>query len=297
MPFDLDGYLSARRRRIEEAIETCFRKRVPETSRVGRAMHYSVSAGGKRLRPILCLAGCEAFGGNLQDALAPACALEMIHTYSLIHDDLPAMDDDNLRRGKATCHTAFDEATAILAGDALLTLAFQILSDAEDPPTGPSRRLAVVNRLAAASGVAGMVEGQMRDIASEGRGLSFDELTALHAMKTGALIEAAVCCGALWCGADDPMLEPLTEYGRRIGLAFQVVDDILNVEGDPEKLGKSVGTDADRRKNTYPSLLGLEASRRMAAEQVNAALKVLEPLDRRADPLRAIARYVIDRDR
>ncbi len=298
-PFDLNAYLTACRGRIEEALEECLRRRVPGDSLTGRAMRYSLMAGGKRLRPVLCLAGCEAGGGDPGDALPAACALEMIHTYSLIHDDLPAMDDDDLRRGRPTCHKAFDEATAILAGDALLTLAFDVLSDiGPDVSAAESmKRLSIIRRLAAAAGIDGMVEGQMRDIASEGLSLDLEGLRALHRMKTGALIEASVWCGGASAGVDTVFLEKLSAYGGHLGLAFQVVDDLLNVEGDPAKLGKAVGTDALRHKNTYPSLIGLDASRRLAGEQVAAALSAIAGLDRRSDPLRAIARYVIERDR
>jgi geranylgeranyl diphosphate synthase type II len=298
-PFDLKPYLTDCRERMDQALEGYLIRRVPETSRTGRAVRYSLMAGGKRLRPILCLAGCEAAGGEPDDALPAACALEMIHTYSLIHDDLPAMDDDDLRRGRPTCHKAFDEATAILAGDALLTLAFAILADigSKSGASEAARRLSLIRRLAAAAGIGGMVEGQMRDIASEGVQLDLEGLTALHQMKTGALIEASVWCGGASAGAGSAVLERLSRYGRHIGLAFQVVDDILNVEGDPMKLGKAVGTDAMRGKNTYPSLLGMEASRKLAREQVEAALGAIADLDDRSDPLRAIARYVIERDR
>jgi geranylgeranyl diphosphate synthase type II len=298
-PFDLNAYLTGCRERVEQALAACFRNRGPGISRTGRAMRYSLMAGGKRLRPVLCLAGCEAAGGDPGDAMPAACALEMIHTYSLIHDDLPAMDDDDLRRGRATCHKAFDEATAILAGDALLTLAFDTLSDIdpESPASEAFKRLAIIRRLAVASGIEGMVEGQMRDIASEGEVLDLEGLTALHRMKTGALIEASVWCGGASADGDSALLNRLSAYGRHIGLAFQVIDDMLNVAGDPKKLGKAVGTDALRRKNTYPSLIGMEASRKLAMEQVEAALGTVADLDHRSDPLRAIARYVIERDR
>ena len=276
--FDFLGYLSDARDRVDEALAYCLSQRVPQGSRAGQAMHYSLMAGGKRLRPILCLAGCEACGGNRSDALPAACAVEMIHTYSLIHDDLPAMDDDALRRGRPTCHTAFDEATAILAGDALLTLAFEVLADVGDdtPEAGVRQRMAIVGRLSAAAGIGGMIEGQMRDITAEGTVLGLDELTVLHRMKTGALIEASV-----WCG----------------GVAGGAASDLLNVEGDPAKLGKAVGTDAKRQKSTYPALLGLTESKNLAEAQVEAALAAIDTLDRRSDPLRELARYVTERDR
>jgi geranylgeranyl diphosphate synthase type II len=298
-PFDFSTYLTDVRTRVDEALADCLSLRVPEGSRAGRAMRYSLMAGGKRLRPLLCLAGCEACGGDRSDALPVACAVEMIHTYSLIHDDLPAMDDDALRRGRATCHTAFDEATAILAGDALLTLAFEVLADVEDDTSeiGVRQRMAIIERVSAAAGIGGMIEGQMRDMTAEGTALGIEELTVLHRMKTGALIEASVWCGGMAAGAENDVLERLAEYGRHIGLAFQVVDDILNVEGDPEKLGKAVGTDALRQKSTYPALLGLAESRNMAAGHVEAALGAIDALDRRSEALRALARYVTERDR
>ena len=197
---------------------------------IAKAMEYSLMAGGKRIRPVLCLAACEAVGGVPEDALTAACALEMIHTYSLIHDDLPAMDDDELRRGKPTCHIAFDEATAVLAGDALLTLAFEVLSSANfNTGNQAAQSLQVIHLISAAAGYRGMIQGQMLDIASEGAKLSGDELETMHRLKTGALIEASLACRALLGGADSRQRELLNSYGRKIGLAFQVADDILNV--------------------------------------------------------------------
>jgi geranylgeranyl diphosphate synthase type II len=255
-------------------------------------------AGGKRIRPVLCLAACEAVGGLPEDALAAACALEMIHTYSLIHDDLPAMDDDELRRGKATCHIAFDEATAILAGDALLTLAFEVLSSV---PLADGKQatqwLRVIQLISQAAGYRGMVQGQMLDIASEGLILSADELKNMHRLKTGALIEASLACGALLGGADQRQKNLLNSYARKIGLAFQVADDILNVEGNPELMGKSTGTDSLREKSTYPSVLGIQASREFAEKLVQESLQALETFDKKADSLRGIAKYIIERNR
>ncbi|MCF8050470.1 MAG: polyprenyl synthetase family protein [Desulfobacterales bacterium] len=299
-PFDLKDYLVQRRVRIEDSLKALLNDRTVPNSRVGEAIRYSLLAGGKRLRPILCLAACEAAGGDANDALAAACALELIHTYSLIHDDLPAMDDDALRRGVATCHTKFDEATAIMAGDGMLTLAFEVLSDTwveSQNRFGPSEKIAVIHRVASAAGIRGMVEGQMRDIAAEGSALSLEDLTELHRLKTGVLIEAAVWCGGFLAGAQDHLLDELGRYGRSVGLAFQVTDDILNVAGDPEKLGKSVGTDAKRKKSTYPSLLGLSSSKTWARELVKEAIDAVSGFDHRAEPLRAIARYVADRQR
>ena len=226
------------------------------------------------------------------------CVLEMIHTYSLIHDDLPAMDNDDLRRGKATCHKAFDEATAILAGDALLTYAFQILAEqALRQGQQPGLWAQIMILVARAAGHAGMIEGQMRDIAAEGRVLSADQLEELHDLKTGALISAAITSGALVAGGSDRALSRLDTFGRCIGLAFQVADDILNEIGDPHLMGKAVGTDRLRQKNTYPALMGLEGAKRKGAELVAQALRSLDIFDSKADPLRAIARYVMDRQR
>ena len=263
-----------------------------------RAMKYSLMAGGKRIRPVLCLAACEAVGGEPEDALTAACALEMIHTYSLIHDDLPAMDDDELRRGKPTCHIAFDEATAVLAGDALLTLAFEVLSSGDfDKVNQAAQWLQVIRLISEAAGYQGMIQGQMLDIASEGLKLSVDELETMHRLKTGALIEASLACGALLGGADDRQKALLSDYACKIGLAFQVADDILNVEGNPELMGKAVGTDSQREKSTYPAVLGIQAAREFSIKLVQGALQALETFDKQADPLRGIARYIIERKR
>ncbi len=263
------------------------------------AMRYSLMAGGKRIRPLLCLAAAEAVGGRTEDALTAACALEMIHTYSLIHDDLPAMDDDRQRRGKPTSHIAFNEATAILAGDALLTLAFEILSTLEPAANSQRahRRLAVIHTIAGAAGCRGMIQGQMLDIAAEGTRLSRETLEAMHALKTGALIEASLHCGALLGGASRSQIQMLKTYAANIGLAFQVADDILNVEGNPQLMGKAVGTDALREKSTYPSLLGLEDSKRFARNLIQNALQAIETFDKKSEPLRAIAVYIIERKR
>jgi geranylgeranyl diphosphate synthase type II len=245
------------------------------------------------------MAAAEALGADPRTTLPAALALEMIHTYSLIHDDLPALDDDQLRRGQPTCHTHFDEATAILAGDALLTLAFEVLAKGARHPHSQQAGiwLEVIAHMATAAGYSGMVEGQMRDLAAEGQRLGLDDLRALHSLKTGRLLQAAVVCGAMIANADEDQLAALKAYGRHIGLAFQVADDLLNVTGDPRKLGKAVGTDADRQKNTYPALLGLDDSRAYAHRLVEEALQAIAGFDGRADPLRAIARYIVDRNR
>jgi len=290
--FDLSVYLARNNDRLDRALVN-YLASSGSGSRLAEAMRYSLMAGGKRLRPHLCLAATEAVRGSLETALPAACALEMIHTYSLIHDDLPAMDDDELRRGKPTCHVAFDEATAILAGDALLTLAFHVL--ASMPAVLPERCLAVIRIIAAAAGPGGMVEGQMLDMASEGRRLTPEELKNLHTLKTGAMIEAALVCGAVVAGGSRTQIDAVREYGKAIGLAFQVVDDILNVEGDPAVMGKAAGTDRVHRKNSYPDLWGLEKSKEFAQNLIQMAIQAIADFDAGADALRALAHYVVDR--
>ncbi len=294
--FNLSCYLIDRRAFIDTALDQ-FLPQDHENPLVS-AMRYSLLAKGKRIRPILCMATGEALKINDPGILTPtACALEMIHAYSLIHDDLPAMDDDDLRRGVPTCHKKFGEATAILAGDALLTLAFDLTSQPSDLLADSSSQLAVSNTLAKAAGHLGMVEGQSQDLHFEGKFLSFEALKALHQLKTGALIEAAVQCGAILAGADQNKSNALKRYAQSIGLAFQVTDDILNVEGDPEILGKAVGTDQVRGKNTYPSLLGLEQAKTVAQQLIEEALSALTSFDIAADPLRAIANHILLRKR
>ena len=295
--FDLTVYLSAKQKLINDSLEQILHGS-GGSGRILDAMKYSLMAGGKRIRPILTLAAAESVGGAPESALPAACALEMIHTYSLIHDDLPAMDNDDLRRGKPTCHIAFDEATTILAGDALLTMAFQILSSIDVARNEPCAVwLRVIQTIAKGAGYLGMIEGQMRDIEAEGRQLSRAELEKMHALKTGALIEASVHAGALLGNGTAKQIEKLGIYARNIGLAFQVTDDILNVVGDPAIMGKAVGTDNYRKKNTYPSLLGTDQSRVFAEELVNNALLALDIFDKESDPLRAIANYIIRRKR
>ena len=297
--FNLREYLKEKQSVINESLNRHIRRISTDyvSDRIVSAMEYSIMAGGKRLRPILCIAACEVVGGQIEKCMDAACALEMIHTYSLIHDDLPAMDNDDLRRGKPTCHVAFDEATAILAGDALLTIGFQILAAGtiEDNTDELRNRLNIIHRIAAAAGYNGMIAGQMLDILSEGKKLNIEELKQLHTSKTGALIEASVYTGALLGNATREQIDCLTDFSANIGLAFQVADDILNVEGDPAHMGKAVGTDNDRLKSTYPSLIGINASRQFAGELIGQALQALERFDSAADPLRAIARYIVER--
>jgi geranylgeranyl diphosphate synthase type II len=296
--FDLKTYLTARQAEINNALQERLPADASASQRIWQAMTYSLMAGGKRIRPILCLAACEALSGDYAHAMVPAIAIEMIHTYSLIHDDLPAMDNDDLRRGNPTCHKKFDEATAILAGDALLTHAFYLLAGPEDlKPSEAATRLSLIRMIAKGSGIQGMIAGQMHDIEAEGKELDWKKLEQLHTLKTGALIEASVLSGALLGGAEGQAMEALSRYARNIGLAFQVADDILNVEGDPKIMGKAKGTDQGRNKSTYPSILGLEKSRKFAKELVDEAMMALDRFDEKAMPLLAIAGYVVKRQR
>ena len=294
--FDLTDFLNDKRHVIDRALEKIIKSHFSDT-RLTQAMRYSLMASGKRLRPVLCMAAAETVGQVNSDVIAAACGIEMIHTYSLIHDDLPAMDNDRLRRGKPTCHVQFDEATAILAGDALLTFAFEIFASASVLPANAGIWLAVIQNISKAAGHKGMVEGQMQDIAAEGRMMTLDDLKTMHGLKTGALIEASVVSGALLAGGSASDIRQLEIYARHTGLAFQVVDDILNVEGDAIKMGKATGTDASRCKSTYPALLGLSQSKAFAAELVNNALHALEIFGNKADSLAAMANYVIERKR
>ena len=251
------------------------------------AVRYSLFAGGKRLRPALVLGAADIVSGEDACALPAACALEMIHTYSLIHDDLPAMDDDDLRRGKPTLHKIHGEAIAILAGDALLTMAFDILAEAG--------KIQVIREIAQAAGAAGMVGGQVIDLQSEGKQIPLASLRRLHACKTGALIRVAVRSGAMLAGATAEQIAALTCYGEKIGLAFQIVDDILDITGTEADLGKPIGSDEANEKSTYPSLLGLEPSRTLARETIQDAIATLEPFGNKADSFRQLARFIVER--
>jgi geranylgeranyl diphosphate synthase type II len=293
---DLKAYLAERRGLVNRSLEGYLPAVRGPAFRVTEAMRYSLFAGGKRLRPILCLAGAEAVGGDPGEVLPVACALEMVHTYSLIHDDLPAMDDDDLRRGKPTCHKQFDEATAILAGDGLLTLAFQVLGEAALQYEGrEAALLEVVRLLADAAGYRGMVGGQMLDLLAEGRQVTLPELETVHRLKTGALLTAAVRSGALLGGGSRSQVTLLTGYGEKFGLVFQITDDLLDVEGEAAEMGKATGMDAQRQKATYPALVGVEAARQWARRLVEQAVADLEPLGARAEPLQEMARYLLIR--
>ncbi len=293
--FDFKNYLEDKRQQVNRWLTDYIKQGFDISRPLCQAMAYSLLAGGKRLRPILCLAAAEAVGQTDDPhVLTCGCAMEMIHTYSLVHDDLPAMDNDRLRRGQPTCHVQFDEATAILAGDALLTLAFEVLTElAVDHPMGVN----AMRRISRAAGFQGMIEGQMRDLDAEGKTLDLDSLKQVHEFKTGALIEAAVVSGGLLGRASSARIDALSDYARNIGLAFQVTDDILNVEGDPDLMGKAAGTDLNRQKSTYPGLMGIDASKAFARELVNNALQALALFDTKAQPLSALANYIIERKR
>lgn len=291
-------YLEARRLLVEEALRRLLPPETAEPTLIHRAMHYSVFGGGKRLRPVLVLAAAEAVGGTVEPLLPVAAALEFIHTYSLIHDDLPAMDDDDFRRGRPTSHRVFGEAVAILAGDALLTETFRLLTAPDCVKRhDPKRLLTVIQEIAAAAGSRGMVGGQTLDIASEGQAVDAAHLESVHRRKTGALIRASLRAGALLAGASPGQLEAITAYGEAVGLAFQIADDILNVEGEAATTGKAVGSDAAKGKATYPAVHGLAEAKARAAALVAEALRALTPLDARADPLRGIARFIVERRR
>jgi geranylgeranyl diphosphate synthase type II len=289
----LEQYLERRRALVEEALDRFLPSVEAYPRLIHEAMRYSVFAGGKRLRPILTIASAEAVGGTQEDALPVAAALECIHTYSLIHDDLPSMDNDEFRRGKPTCHKVYGEALAILAGDALLTLAFSLLSqEALARKLGAERLSLLIQEVAKAAGSLGMVGGQVVDILSEGREVDRETLRYLHTHKTGALIRASVLAGALVASASKDELEALSRYGERVGLAFQIVDDLLDITGKQEEMGKPVGGDRRKRKATYPELLGQEESRRQVEKLINEAKEALTLFGELAWALRSIADYI-----
>jgi len=290
------AYSASSQARVNAALESLFVAPSPELARLYEAMRYSVMNGGKRVRPLLAYAACQALGGEAEQANGAACAVELIHAYSLVHDDLPAMDDDDLRRGQPTTHKKFDEACAILAGDGLQSLAFSALLDPRLNTADAEIRLQMVSALALAAGPAGMVGGQAIDLGSVGIKLDQQALEYMHRHKTGALIEASVKLGALATGrAEKSELKALQTYAQAIGLAFQVQDDILDVESDTQTLGKRQGADIARDKPTYPALLGLEAAKAYALELRDLALHALRPFDASAEPLRDLARYIVDR--
>ena len=293
---------SKRLRAYRQSVETALDRWLPgpdtEPPALHQAMRYSVLGDGKRIRPILLYATGEAFGLELKRLDGPACAVEMIHAYSLIHDDLPAMDDDDLRRGRPTCHVAYDEATAILAGDALQALAFHILAHDPDISANSKQRLGMIDTLAVASGSRGMAGGQAIDLVSVGKSLNIAELETMHLQKTGALIRASAELGALSADNVRPdMFERVSEYAKCIGLAFQIKDDILDIEGDTETLGKPQGSDIAMNKPTYPNLLGMQGAKQAARDLYEKAIECLTVFDERADTLKKIADYIVNRNR
>lgn len=295
-PTSLQAYQAFCEARISPLLEQLFAPPGADMARLYQAMAYSVLNGGKRVRPLLVLASCQALGGNTEDALAAACAVELIHAYSLVHDDLPAMDDDELRRGQPTTHIAFDHATAILAGDALQTLAFEVLTDDQLCPVSDAQRVQMVRCLAQAAGAAGMVGGQAIDLAATGQWVDQQQLERIHRHKTGALISASVQLGALASGMASPQQQKaLKAYAAAIGLAFQVQDDILDITSDTATLGKQQGSDTEQDKSTYPALLGLEQAQAYALQLRDDALLALAGFDQNADILRQLADYIVER--
>ena len=289
----LAEYVVEQQIRVEEALRHWVPQESTPPHSIHKAMRYSLFAGGKRVRPILCIAAAQAISASPAGIESAACALELIHTYSLIHDDLPALDNDDLRRGRPTCHKVFGEAMAILAGDALLTLAFQVLAQLD---CESDRKNRLIEELAVGSGtVGGMIGGQVHDLEGEGKPPTAGLLEAIHRAKTGALLKASLRIGGLYAGADDDQLQALSCYGEHIGLAFQIVDDVLDVEQPSEALGKTAGKDAQQRKITFPAVYGLERSREMAEQERIAARLALRSFDERAERLRELADYIVRR--
>lgn len=284
-----------RRALVEEGLVRELRTDEAFDARLAESMEYSLTAGGKRLRPILLMAAADAAGGRGEDYLTSACAVEMIHTYSLIHDDLPAMDDDDYRRGKLTNHKVYGAGLATLAGDALLTMAFELLARQQGVPA--ETMLRVVREISEAVGANGMVGGQALDLASEGKRIDMDTLRRMHMAKTGALFRASVRSGAILGGADEAQLAALTEYAEAFGLAFQITDDILDVTGDAATIGKPVGSDERNHKSTYVTLTSLEEAKRLAREAADRAHEALAPLGGKAAFLDELAEYLVTRDR
>lgn len=294
---NIKKYLEEKKQIVEDSMNLLLPSINGLPHNLHRAMRYSIEAGGKRIRPILAIASCNAVGGDEEDVITAACSLEFIHTYSLIHDDLPAMDDDDYRRGKPTCHRAFNEATAVLAGDALLTAAFEVLSRYDlYRNIDPEIVLEIIHDISRAAGFAGMVGGQQADLEAERKSIGLPNLEFIHTHKTGALILASVKIGAKLGGCSDSELKSLIKYGEAIGLAFQVADDILDVTGTTSTLGKDAGSDEARGKATYPSLLGLKESKIRVVELLDLALSSISEFDSKADPLRGIAKQIVNRN-
>ncbi len=292
----LKEYLKEKKAIIDTALRSCFSETDALTADLVKAMKYSLFAGGKRLRPILCMAAASAVGGSESTVLPVACALELIHTYSLIHDDLPVMDDDDLRRGKPTSHKVFGEALALLAGDGLLTEAFRLMCSKELRQEVPAEVIIdVIELIATASGYLGMVGGQVADIQAEGKVVPRSVVDFIHSRKTGAMIRASVRAGAILGGGSKKQISALTSYGEKIGLAFQISDDILDLEGDSFVMGKEAGSDDKKGKATYPAVAGLKESKELQANLVDQAISSLTIFGKEAQPLREIAKYIIER--
>ena len=292
---NIKTYLVSRQKLIERALDRYLPKADAKPATLHRAMRYSLFAGGKRLRPILCLAAAEACGGKIPNALPLACALECIHTYSLVHDDLPSMDDDDFRRGRPTCHKVFGDGIAILAGDALLTIAFEIVSNAK--PTSRYDTSILLREIAVAAGSQRLIAGQVADLEAEGKNVKRDQLQFIHENKTAAILKSSVRLGAMSANAEARKLSAITRFGQRLGLAFQIIDDILDVTQTSEILGKSAGKDIAAKKATYPAVIGLEKSRaeaRRLTRQAHKALSVFRSSD--AEPLHALANYLLERE-
>jgi geranylgeranyl diphosphate synthase type II len=293
--FDLNEYLLSKKDDIEKALEASTKSTTPETDKICESMGYSLMAGGKRIRPVLCIAACEMFGGSQESAMPTAVALEMIHTMSLIHDDLPSMDNDDLRRGKPTNHIIYGEDVAILAGDALLSTSFQHVAQ-ETKNVSSERILEVIIKLGKSVGPIGLAGGQVMDLECEGKeGVTLDDLTWIHTHKTATLLQVAVASGAILGGASDEEVQACEKFALNIGLAFQVADDILDVTASTEELGKTAAKDLDADKTTYPKLLGLEESKVEARRLIDEAKDSLKPFGEKAAPLLAIADYIIER--
>ena len=293
---DIHQYLDQQRQRVDQFLKQSLPNSLRDPEKLYDSMRYSLLAGGKRVRPILTIAAAQALG-YVHDAILPfAASLEFVHTYSLIHDDLPAMDDDDYRRGRLTNHKVYGDGMAILAGDSLLTMAFELCShDSGDHGLTPSQQLHIIRELANGSGHQGMVGGQVMDIQAENQEVELAHLQKIHSHKTGQLIRAAVRIGGIIGGASSTQLESLTGYAEDIGLAFQIADDVLNMVGTREELGKDAGTDEKRGKKTYPSFFGIDGARRLGEECVERAINRLESFDQQADPLRHIANYIVKR--
>jgi len=293
---DLKKYLDQKREIIDEALNQYLPPETEYPQTIHEAMRYSVFAGGKRLRPILVIAAAEVVGGRAEEVLPTACGIELIHTFSLIHDDLPAIDNDDYRRGKLTCHKVFGEDMAILAGDGLLTHAFQMLAQNSEIKTINKQAMPlVIKEVAGAIGTLGLIGGQVVDIQSEGKEIDLPRLEYIHTHKTGALIAISLKVGAMLMDAQEEEIEALFQYGKLIGLAFQIVDDILNVEGDEVQLGKPVGSDLRQKKATYPALFGIEESRQKARRLVEEAKKELEIFGEKGEILRLLADFIVER--